>query len=194
MEERVIHPGREHGVLHGAFDALWRARQNRWMTWARSLTPPAAETIDNGLHAATRAQLTIARVLLLVGLGIGLLSWREAVDHIGNADFLVPAYPLGATHSWYHVFREVCGDVAKMTVFLLLFFGSPRWRTPTSWWIGLVLMLGYYAPFWIGEPFLPELSAPNNAAAIVHIVMALFAFSALIVVRPAFNQIKDNQL
>jgi hypothetical protein len=141
----------------------------------------------------TSTHLTIARVLLLVGLGIGLLSWRESVDHIGNADFRVPAYPLGATHSWYHVFREVCGDVAKMVVFLLLFFGSPRWRTPTSWWIGLVLMLGYYAPFWIGEPFLPELSAPNNAAAIVHIVMALFAFSALFVARPAFNQIKDLQ-
>jgi hypothetical protein len=53
---------------------------------------------------------------------------------------------------------------------------------------GLVLMLGYYAPFWIGEPFLPELSAPNNAAAIVHIVMALFAFSALFVARPSFNK------
>jgi hypothetical protein len=107
------------------------------MTWARSLTPPAAETIDNGLHAVTSAQLTTARVLLLVGLGIGLLSWREAVDHVGNADFLVPAYPLGATHSsWYHVFREVCGDVVKMTVFLLLFFGSPRWQTPPRGGLG----------------------------------------------------------
>jgi hypothetical protein len=84
----------------------------------------------------TSTHLTIARVLLLVGLSIGLLSWRESVDHIGNADFRVPAFPLGATHSWYHVFREVCGDVAKMVVFLLLFFGSPRWRTPTSWWMG----------------------------------------------------------
>jgi hypothetical protein len=144
-------------------------------------------------HALISTRLTIGRVLLLVGLGVGRLSWRESVGHIGNADFRVPAYPLGATHSWYHVFREVCGDVADMTVFQLLFFGSPAWRTPNSWWIGLVLMLGYYAPFWIGEPILPELSAPNDAAAIVHIVMALFAFSALFVARPAFNQFKDIQ-
>jgi hypothetical protein len=118
--------------------------------------------------------LIIARIFLIVGLGVGLLSWRESVGHIGNPDFRVDAYPLGATHSWYHVFREVCGDAAKMAVFLLLFFGSARWRTPVTWWIGLVLMLGYYAPFWIGEPFLSALSAPNTPAAIVHIVMALF--------------------
>jgi hypothetical protein len=144
-------------------------------------------------HALTGTQLIIARVLLLVGPGVGLLSWREGVDHIGNADFRLAAYPMGATHSWYHVFREVCGDVAKMVVFLLLFFGSARWRTHNTWWIGLVLMLGYYAPFWIGEPFLPALSAPNATATIVHIVMALFAFSALFVARPAFNEIKENQ-
>jgi hypothetical protein len=135
--------------------------------------------------------LIIARILLIVGLGVGLLSWRESVGHIGNPDFRVDAYPLGATHSWYHVFREVCGDAAKMAVFVLLFFGSARWRTPVTWWIGLVLMLGYYAPFWIGEPFLPALSAPNTPAAIVHIVMALFARAALFAARPVFRSTED---
>jgi hypothetical protein len=80
--------------------------------------------------------------------------------HIGNANFLVPAYPLGSTHAWCHVFREVCRDVAKMAVFPLPFFGPDRWRTPVAWSICLILMLGCYAPFWIGEPFLPALTAP----------------------------------
>ncbi|WP_333836046.1 hypothetical protein [Novosphingobium sp.] len=131
-------------------------------------------------------RLHIARVLLVIGLGVGLLSWRESVGHIGNADFLTPAYPFGATHGWYHVFREVCGDVAKMVVFLLLFFGAARWRTPVTWWIGLVLMLGYYAPFWIGEPFLPALSAPNLPAQVIHVAMVALSLAALIVARPSF--------
>lgn len=45
------------------------------------------------------SRLNIARALLAAGLAVGLLSWEESVGHIGNADFLVPAYPLGATHA-----------------------------------------------------------------------------------------------
>jgi hypothetical protein len=125
------------------------------------------------------SRLNIARSSLLIGLLIGLVSWKESVGHIGNANFLVPAYPLGPSHAWYHVFREVCGDVAKMAVFLLLFFGSDRWRTPVAWSICLILMLGYYAPFWIGEPFLPALTAPIPIAGVAHVAMAVFAFLAL---------------
>jgi hypothetical protein len=57
--------------------------------------------------------------------------------------------------------------------------------------IGLVLMLGYYAPFWIGEPFLPALSAPNTPAAIVHIAMALFTCVAIFAARPFFRSTED---
>ena len=132
-------------------------------------------------------RLLVARVLLLAGLGVGLLSWRESIGHIGNADFLVPSYPLGPTHSWYHVFREVCGDVAKMAVLLLIFFRPPRWRNGFTCAIALILMPGYYAPFWIGEPFLTALSAPNWMVATVHVAMATLAFLALAVAHPDFN-------
>jgi len=47
-------------------------------------------------------------------------------------------------------------------------------------------MLGYYAPFWIGQPFVPALSAPNAIANVIHIVMAALAFAALFVGRSAF--------
>lgn len=137
------------------------------------------------------ARLWFARVLLLIGLGVGLLSWRESVGHIGNPDFLVPAYPQGATHSWYHVLREVVGDVAKMAVFLLIFFGPAPWRSSVTWWIGLVLMLGYYLPFWVGQPFNPALAAPNTIASAIHLAMALFAFTALGLAWPCFHPTKD---
>ncbi len=133
------------------------------------------------------SRFNLARASLVVGLAIGLLSWRESVGHIGDLDFLVPAYTLGATHSWYHVFREACGDVAKMAVLLLVFFGSKRWRTPVTWWVSLVLMIGYYAPFWIGAPFLPALSAPNAIAEAIHVGMAFFALLGLVLGRPGFH-------
>ena len=118
----------------------------------------------------------------------GIAELAESVGHIGNPNFLTPAHPFDATHGWYHVFREVCGDVA---VFLLLFFGSAQWRTPLTWWIGLILMLGYYGPFRIGEPALPPLSAPNTPAAITQVVMALLSLAALFVARAAFSPTKD---
>jgi hypothetical protein len=43
-----------------------------------------------------------------------------------------------------------------MAVFLLIFFEHPDWRERRTWWIGLILMLGYHAPFWIGDPPLPH--------------------------------------
>lgn len=132
------------------------------------------------------ARLTTAQALLLASLGVGLLSWRETVGHVGSPDFLLDRYPLGPTHAWYHAFREACGDVAKMAVLLLIFFGPHRWRTSFAWWTSLILMLGYYAPFWLGEPFLPALSAPNLPAQIIHLAMAVLSAAALIVARPSF--------
>jgi len=132
-------------------------------------------------------RLTLTRVLLAAGLLVGLVSWWESVGHIGSPAFMLPAtFPLGPTHGWYHVFREVCKDVAEMVVFLAVFFGPPSLRTRGTWWLILVLMLGYYAPFWIGEPFLPALSAPNMIAHVIHSVMAALALAALFVGRSAF--------
>ena len=132
-------------------------------------------------------RLLMGRILLVAGITVGGLSWRETIDHVGSADFLVERSSLGSTHAWYHAFREACGDVAKIAVMLLIFFGSTRWRTPCTWWVGLILALGYYAPFWIGAPFLPALSAPNHVAEAIHVTMAALAFAALFLTRPAFS-------
>jgi hypothetical protein len=51
-------------------------------------------------------------------------------------------------------------------------------------------MIGYYAPFWIGEPFLPALSAPNTPA-VIHVVMALSASAAMFAARPSFGSNRD---
>ncbi len=118
--------------------------------------------------------LIIARSLLIIGLVIGLKSWWMTITHVGDETYkLISEFDKGSYHAWYHAFREAIGDVAVMVVLLLIFFGSKNWRTPKTWWVGLILMIGYYAPFWIGTPFVPQLGAPHMAAEMVHLGMAI---------------------
>lgn len=136
-------------------------------------------------------RLLVARIVLVLGLGIGLISFFATVSHIGSERYLlVPGVEDGEaiiqTHAWYHALREVVGDVASMVVLLLIFFGAVAWRTPVTWTISLIIMVGYYAPFWIGTPFSPALAAPSWAAELVHLVMAILPFGALFIAKRSF--------
>lgn len=134
-------------------------------------------------------RLTIGRVLLVAGLLIGLKSWWMTIQHVGDPSYLlISAFNKGETHAWYHAFRESLGDVASMVILLLTFFSNDRYRTPETWIICLIVMLGYYAPFWIGTPFNAELAAPHLKAELIHIGMAGFSLAGLIVARPKFWQ------
>jgi hypothetical protein len=128
-----------------------------------------------------------------MGLTIGLISFFATVGHIGSAQYLLaPSINGGeselATHAWYHALREATGDVASMLILLLIFFGKAVWRTPVNWIICLIIMIGYYAPFWIGAPFSAALAAPSWMAEIVHIIMAALPFSALFLARKSFME------
>ena len=72
------------------------------------------------------SKLNIARILLAIGLIIGLESLYATFTHIGDPLFtLQPEFGGGTTHSWYHALREAMGDVRKpIVVLLLLFFGQ----------------------------------------------------------------------
>jgi hypothetical protein len=60
-----------------------------------------------------------------------------------------------------------------MVAILVIVFAAPRYRTPVAWWVMLILMIGFYAPFWVGTPFMAELAAPSMAAEIAHLRMAV---------------------
>ena len=133
-------------------------------------------------------KLQTGRILLIIGLAIGLIAWWTTFRHIGNPDYLlVETSRAEPTHPWHHNFREVFGDLAAMIVFLLIFFGPARYRTSETWTITLILMLGYYAAFWIGTPFLPELASDTWRAEIIHISMAAFSVAALFIAKQAFQ-------
>ena len=134
------------------------------------------------------SRLNIARALLIAGFAIGLESLFATFMHIGDPLYTVqPEFGGGTTHSWYHALREGMGDVATIVVMLLLFFGPKNFRTMPTWWIGLILLFGYYSPFWIGMPFNPELAAPNLEAELRHIVQAALPLAALFVAKREFQ-------
>ena len=119
-------------------------------------------------------RLNAARALTVIGFLIGLGSVGYTWAHIGDELFVLTADSrLAVTHSWHHYFREVFGDVAAMAVVLLLLYVPKPLRRPAVWWSMLILLFGFYAPFWVGVPFMAELAAPNRAAEIQHVLMAL---------------------
>ena len=118
--------------------------------------------------------LWTARVLVIIGFLAGYGSVGATFRHIGNDRFLLtPEAPLVVTHSWHHFFREGFGDLGAMAAILVILFVAPRYRNPAMWWLMLILMVGFYAPFWIGVPFMAELAAPSMGAEITHLTMAV---------------------
>jgi hypothetical protein len=73
-----------------------------------------------------------------------------------------------------------------MIVVLLVFFGRPQDRTGSTWWICFVLMVGYYASYWVGIPFNPELAAPSLRSEVSHVLQASAALAGLFVARRDF--------
>lgn len=132
-------------------------------------------------------KLNIARVLILIGMGIGIESLSATFGHIGDPLFTLPeAFGGGTTHAWYHALREAMGDIGTIVVLLLVFFGAASFRTSSTWWISLILMIGFYSPFWVGMPFNSALAAPTLDAELRHIAQAAIPLIALFIARKDF--------
>lgn len=140
------------------------------------------------MHKLTQ-NIRLAQILIIIGFLIGLVSLSITFSHIGDAAFLAQSDP--TTHAWYHFFREGWGDMGAMTAVLLLIFSPAKWRNPVGWWVIIVLLVGYYAPFWIGIPFNPALSAPTPEADLIHGLMALFSVSGALFARKHFIHASD---
>lgn len=137
------------------------------------------------------SKLTIARILIAVGMIIGIESLMATFGHIGDPLFTLPEeFGGGTTHAWYHALREAMGDIGTIVVLLLVFFGAASFRTPATWLICLILMIGYYSPFWVGMPFNSALAAPNLEAELRHIAQAAIPLIALFLAKGEFA---DNQ-
>ena len=115
-----------------------------------------------------------ARGLVIIGFLAGYGPVGATFRHIGNERFLLTSEAtLEVTHSWHHYFREVFGDASAMIVVLVLLYVPAQLRQPIVWWSMLILLLGFYAPFWAGVPFMAELGAPSVSAELQHLAMAI---------------------
>lgn len=114
-----------------------------------------------------------ARVLVIFGLLAGYVPIGSTFDHIGDPEMLLVEEAFLQHHSYYHFFREGMGDLAASAVILFILFAAPKFRNPAMWWVMLITMFGFYAPFWIGAPFMAELRAPFIGAEIAHLRMAV---------------------
>lgn len=131
--------------------------------------------------------LNIARVLVVVGLIIGLESLYQTFNHIGDPLFRIsPEHPGGADHAWYHCLRELLGDIATIIILLTVFFGKEWFRTPAAWWLALIAHVGYVLPFWAGMPFNSSLAAPDLEAEIRHILQAVLPLAGIFIARKEF--------
>lgn len=134
-------------------------------------------------------RMNIARVLTIFGFVVGLRSVGFTWDHIGNAGFVLTSESrLAVEHSWHHFFREVFGDAAAMIVVLMMLYVPQQLRQPIVWWSMLILLLGFYAPFWVGTPFMAELGAPSMDAEIQHLIMAVPPLVGLFLCRSYYYQ------
>ena len=137
-------------------------------------------------------KLNIARILVVAGLLVGWNSLRSTFRHIGDPLFTVsPEMFGGAEHSWYHALREGVGDVATIVALLVIFFGKPLFRNTATWWLALILMIGYYSPFWVGMPFNPALGTPVLSVELAHIGQAALPLIGLLLAR---NNFIENDL
>jgi len=114
--------------------------------------------------------LWTARVLVIIGVVLALGPIGATFRHIGNENTLLIT---SSSHSWHHFFREGVGDLAALAIILAVMFAAPRYRNPMAWWLMMVAFVGFYAPFWIGTPFMAELAAPSLSAEIQHLQTAI---------------------
>jgi len=132
--------------------------------------------------------LWTARVLVVIGLLAGFGPVGSTFRHIGNDRFLLTSdATLDVTHSWHHFLREGFGDLGATAAILAIMFVAPQYRNPAMWWVMLIVMIGFYAPFWVGVPFMAELAAPGMSAEIAHLSMAVPALLGCFLAKRHFS-------
>jgi hypothetical protein len=126
--------------------------------------------------------LSTARVLVILGLLVTLVSVAATIGHLGKEEFMFRGTgAMGATHAWHHLFREATHDIGAMIGLLFLMFAGPRYRNTWMWWGMMFAAIGLYAGYWLGLPINPGYGAPMADAA--HIPQAVLVIAGLLVAR-----------
>jgi len=114
----------------------------------------------------------LPRVLLVLGILVGLPSIWETLSFSWDPTFQAPALRYGPTHSNYHAFREFTLTLGAIMVMLWVMF-QPAGRRSRALWVVMALAgVLYYGGWWLPWPIL-ELHTPNIIAELDHEAAAL---------------------
>ena len=118
------------------------------------------------------------RVLLVLGVLVGMPSIWETLSFSWDPTFQAPALRYGPEHSNYHAFREFTLTVGAIAVMLWAMFQSAASRTRTVWTAMAIAGLCYYGGWWLPWPLL-GLHAPNAIALLDHTAATLISATAI---------------
>jgi hypothetical protein len=132
------------------------------------------------------SRMTAARLLLGIAFLGSLISMLQTVSHLTDAEYYILALADGPQHARFHFVREVTGDIGKIIAAAMILSVPAARRTPTLWWLLLILMLSYFGGFWAGYPIL-GVGAPNQPSQIVHTLTTVLGLAGVWVARKAFQ-------
>lgn len=122
--------------------------------------------------------MTLCRVLLVLGVVVGLPSVWETLSFSWDPTFAAPALRYGSTHTNYHAFREFTLTLGALLIMLWSMFQPAAGRSRPLWVAMMLAALFYYGGWWLPWPLL-GLRTPNLLSEFVHEAAALLASVAV---------------
>jgi hypothetical protein len=122
--------------------------------------------------------MKISRILLVLGLLIGLPSLWETLSFSWDPTFQAPALRYGPEHTNYHAFREFTLTLGALAIVLWVMFQPAKNRSHALWMTRMFAGVFYYSGWWLPWPLL-GLHTPNLSAELVHIVAATLSLTAI---------------
>ena len=122
--------------------------------------------------------IALPRVLLVLGILVGLPSLWETLSFSWDPTFQAPALRYGPTHTNYHAFREFTLTLGALLVMLWAMFQPPARRSRTLWVAMALASACYYGGWWLPWP-LQGLHTPNLVAELDHEAAALLSVAGI---------------
>lgn len=132
--------------------------------------------------------MRLVRILLVLGIIVGLPSLWETLAFSWDMTFAAPALRYGSTHTNYHAFREFTLTLGALAIMLWVMFQPVKNRTPVLWTTMMLAGVFYYGGWWLPWPLL-GLHTPNMSAELVHIATAALSLTAIALAWRSFHQI-----
>ncbi|MEI1377344.1 hypothetical protein PQG02_11755 [Nostoc sp. UHCC 0926] len=130
--------------------------------------------------------MKLSRILLVLGILVGLPSLWETLAFSWDPTFEAPALRYGSTHTNYHAFREFTLTLGTLAIMLWVMFQPAKNCSRALWTTMMLAGVFYYGGWWLPWPLL-GLHTPNMSAELVHVATAALSLTAIAFARQHFH-------